>query len=177
MNDTHSKGLGSHTLVTFDTKGERLEWDSLGDQVMGGQSDGELICSDEGIGLFQGTVRLDNGGGFSSVKADLPEPVNATDFTGIELLAKGDGKTYKIGLRNRTDRRSIVYQHTFTPATEDWSRIRLPFSDFIPTWRGKTVADAGPLDTRNLASVSLFVSGRQAGEFKLIMQDWLLFRS
>ncbi len=38
---------------------------------MGKQSDGEVVCGDDGIGLFHGTVRLDNGGGFSSVKADL----------------------------------------------------------------------------------------------------------
>lgn len=177
MKNAHSDSRCRHTLVTFDTKGERLEWDSLGDQVMGGKSDGKLVNSAEGVGLFHGTVRLDNGGGFASVKADLPEPFDAAYYTGIELLARGDGKTYKVGLRNSADRRSIVYQHAFTPGTEDWSRIRLPFSDFTPSWRGKTVTDAGPLDTRNLASVSLFVSGRQAGEFKLIMQDWRLFRS
>lgn len=38
---------------------------------MGKQSDGEVVCRDDGIGLFHGTVRLDNGGGFSSVKANL----------------------------------------------------------------------------------------------------------
>jgi hypothetical protein len=157
MKDMHSNSRGSHTLVTFDTKGQRLEWNSLGDQVMGGQSDGELIHSDEGIGLFHGIVRLDN------------------DFTGIELLAKGDGKTYKIGLRNSTSRRSIVYQHAFTPGTEDWSRIRLPFSEFIPTWRGKTLSDEAALNLSYLASVSLFVSGRQVGEFQLKMQDWVLY--
>jgi NADH dehydrogenase [ubiquinone] 1 alpha subcomplex assembly factor 1 len=175
MKDMHSNSRDSHTLVTFDTKGERLQWDSLGDQVMGGQSDGELIHSDDGIGLFHGIVRLDNGGGFASVKADLPEPVDASDFTGIELLAKGDGKTYKIGLRNSTNRRSIVYQHAFTPDTEDWSRIRLPFSEFIPTWRGKKLTDEAALNLAYLASVSLFVSGRQAGEFQLKMQDWVLY--
>jgi hypothetical protein len=143
---------------------------------MGGQSDGTVDRAEDGIGVFHGTVRLDNGGGFASVKADFPEPVDATGFAGIELLALGDGKTYKIGLRNSTDRRSIVYQHGFNPDTADWSRIRLPFSDFIPTWRGKTVTDAEPLDLAHLASVSLFVSGRQAGEFQLKMQDWRLIR-
>ncbi|SNC74785.1 Complex I intermediate-associated protein 30 (CIA30) [Marinobacter sp. es.048] len=175
MKDTHSNNRGNPILVTFDTKGERLEWDSLGDQVMGGQSDGELIHSDGGVGLFDGTVRLDNGGGFASVKADFPEPIDASQSTGIELLAKGDGKTYKIGLRNSTNRRSIVYQHAFTPDTADWSRIRLPFSEFIPTWRGKTLTDEAALNLSYLASVSLFVSGRQVGEFQLKMQDWVLY--
>ncbi|WP_273203230.1 CIA30 family protein [Marinobacter subterrani] len=162
-------------LVSFHSEASQLTWHPLGDRVMGGQSDGAVDLAEGGVGVFHGTVRLDNGGGFSSVKADLPKPFDAAHYTGIELLARGDGKTYKIGLRNSTDRRSIVYQHGFTPDTEDWSRIQLPFSDFIPTWRGKTVADAEPLKTSLLASVSLFVSGRQAGAFELRMQDWILY--
>ena len=59
------------TLISFDHKWSQLTWHSLGDQVMGGQSDGELIHSDEEVGLFRGTVRLDKDDGFSSVKADL----------------------------------------------------------------------------------------------------------
>ncbi len=171
----HENENASPAFVSFGCNASQLTWEPLGDRVMGGQSDGTMACFDEGIGLFHGTVRLDNGGGFASVKADLPEPFDASRYTGIELLAMGDGKAYKIGLRNSTDRRSIVYQHTFTPDTENWSRIRLPFSDFIPTWRGRTVADAEPLKTTQLASVSLFVSGRQAGEFELRMQDWVLY--
>jgi hypothetical protein len=162
-------------LVSFHSEASQLSWQPLGDRVMGGQSDGTVDLAEGGVGVFPGTVRLDNGGGFSSVKADLLEPFDAAQYTGIELLARGDGKTYKIGLRNSTDRRSIVYQHGFTPGTEDWSRIRLPFSEFIPTWRGKTVTDAEPLGLEHLASVSLFVSGRQAGEFELKMRDWVLY--
>ncbi|HEY9118219.1 MAG TPA: CIA30 family protein [Marinobacter sp.] len=164
------------TLVSFNPNLGQLSWLPLGDRVMGGQSEGTITHSEDGIGAFHGLVRLDNGGGFSSVKADLPKPFDAAHYTGIRLLALGDDKTYKIGLRNSTDRRSIVYQHAFTPDTEDWSRIQLPFSDFVPTWRGKTITDAEPLDLEHLASVSLFVSGRQVGEFRLRMQDWRLIR-
>lgn len=163
------------TLVVFDQQSQALNWQSLGDRVMGGQSDGSVVSSDEGYGHFSGTVRLDNGGGFASAKGDLPKALDASCWAGIELLARGDGKTYKIGLRTSTDRSSIVYQHSFTPDSEHWSRIQLPFSDFIPTWRGQTVKDAESLSTGHLASVSLFVSGRQAGEFHLIMQNWVLF--
>lgn len=172
---THENENASAALVSFSPDASQLTWEPLGDRVMGGESDSKVVCSEDGIGRFLGTVRLDNGGGFASVKADLPEPLDASRYTGIELLALGDGKTYKIGLRNSTDRRSIVYQHALTPDTEDWSRIRLSFSDFVPTWRGKTVADAEPLKISLLASVSLFVSGRQAGEFELRMQDWVLY--
>lgn len=174
-------GLGENqaahprTLVRFGSQREAVNWTSLGDNVMGGRSDGTIVSDGPGYGRFHGTVRLDNGGGFASAKADLPEPLDAIDWTGIELLAMGDGKTYKIGLRTSTDRRSIVYQHGFTPDTDQWRLIQLPFSSFIPTWRGRTVTDAQPLNIRHLASVSLFVSGRQAGEFELRMQNWVLF--
>ena len=59
------------TLVSFDQDWNHLTWHSLGDQVMGGQSDGALTHAEEGVGLFHGTVRLDKDDGFSSVKADL----------------------------------------------------------------------------------------------------------
>lgn len=52
--------------------------------------------------------------------------------------------------------------------------MRLEFSDFIPTWRGKTLQYADPLNLHDLASLSLFVSGRQAGAFLLRMQNWTL---
>ena len=163
------------TLLSFDPETTHSAWQSIGDGVMGGRSSGAMVCSELGIGEFKGTVRLDNGGGFASVKMDLPEPEDASGYTGIEFRALGDGRTYKVGLRNSVDRRSIVYQHSFTPPRDEWARIRLPFSDFIPTWRGKTVTDAVPLDAAQIASLSLFVSGRQAGDFSLRIEDWLLF--
>jgi len=152
-----------------------LHWEPIGDPVMGGRSEGRVVPYNEGQGCFSGTVRPDNGGGFASAKANLPEPVDASNHTGIEFLALGDGKTYKVGLRNSTDRRSVVYQHSFTPTPGEWNRIRLPFTDFVPTWRGKVLTDCEPLDASRLASVSLFISGGQFGSFELRMADWLFF--
>ena len=164
----------SPTLVAFNKHDSALVWHPVGDAVMGGRSDGELIQPETGYADFRGTVRLDNGGGFASVKADLPEPMDVSNYTGIELLVRGDGRTYKIGLRNSVDRRSIVYQQAFTPDHGQWSRVRLKFRDFIATWRGKTLQDAPPLSLHELASLSLFVSGRQAGAFHLRMRNWVL---
>ena len=162
-------------LLTFHPETSHRQWQPIGDGVMGGRSSGAIECFESGVGEFRGTVRLDNGGGFASVKLDLAKPEDASAWTGIEFRALGDGRTYKVGLRNSVDRRSIVYQHSFTPSRDEWAHIRLPFNDFIPTWRGKIVADAAPLDAAQIASVSLFVSGRQAGDFLLKLEDWGLF--
>jgi len=161
-------------LVSFTPETSASAWQPIGDGIMGGRSSGAIACPETGVGEFHGTVRLDNGGGFASLKMDLPQAIDASGSAGIEFRALGDGRTYKVGLRNSVDRRSIVYQHSFTPPTGEWGHIRLPFSDFTPTWRGKTVSEAGPLDVHQIASLSLFVSGRQAGEFLLRMGDWRL---
>jgi len=161
-------------LISFSQDNDALQWQPIGDPVMGGRSEGRVAIK-AGQGCFSGTVRPDNGGGFASAKTDLPKPLDASDYTGIEFLSQGDGKTYKVGLRNTTDRRRPVYQHSFTPPPGEWSRIRLPFAGFVPTWRGKVLTDSEPLDTSRLASVSLFISGGQFGSFELRMADWLFF--
>ncbi|MDG5499178.1 hypothetical protein [Marinobacter sp. BGYM27] len=45
MTETHNTRHSNPTLVAFDSHGTPLEWQSLGDPVMGGQSDGKLVSS------------------------------------------------------------------------------------------------------------------------------------
>ena len=163
-------------LVVFDERSEAAtDWQPIGDPIMGGCSEGKLVVSSDGFAEFRGTVRADNGGGFASIKRDLPVPVDASGFEGIELLAKGDGRTYKIGLRNTTNRNRVVFQQSFAPEANVWTRIRLPFGQFVPTWRGRVVPDAEPLNCSELASLSVFVSGGQYGDFQLGMKNWVLY--
>jgi len=162
-------------LVAFEEAEGASAWQSIGDPIMGGQSEGRVSVSEGDVGEFHGTVRADNGGGFASVKRDLPAPVNASGFEGIEFLARGNGRTYKVGLRNSTNRNRVVYQQAFTPEPGTWTLVRLSFRDFVPTWRGRIVSDAAPLDSSRLASLSVFVSGGQYGNFCLRMQSWFLY--
>jgi hypothetical protein len=64
-----------------------------------------------------------------------------------------------------------------TPIHCDQSRTLVAFNSqgTQPTWRGKTLTDVEPLDVSCLASVSLFVSGRQVGDFQLKMLDWAMY--
>ena len=170
-----NKAKPANLLVVFEGAESASAWQPIGDPIMGGRSEGCVSVSEDGVGDFHGTVRADNGGGFASIKRDLPTPINASVFQGIEFLAWGDGRTYKIGLRNSTNRNRVVYQQAFTPEIGAWTPIRLSFDDFVPTWRGRTVSDAEPLDRSQLASLSVFVSGGQYGDFCLRMQSWFLY--
>jgi NADH dehydrogenase [ubiquinone] 1 alpha subcomplex assembly factor 1 len=48
-----------------------------------------------------------------------------------------------------------------------WEEHRLAFSDFIPTFRGRVLANVPPLRPANIRSVGLLISDQQAGPFKL----------
>ncbi len=145
-----------------------MRWESIGDPVMGGVSTGRLDAVDATTSVFQGEVSLAHGGGFASVKADIA-PVDLSACGGIRLHVRGDGKVYKLGLRTRVERNAPVYQHPFETSAGQWQRLTLAFRDFTPRLRGRTLTEAPPLDPARIASVSLYISGGQAGAFALHM--------
>lgn len=77
----------THLLVDFEGAESASAWQPIGDPIMGGRSEGCVSVSKGGVGDFHGTVRANNGGGFASIKRDLPTPINASGFQGIEFLA------------------------------------------------------------------------------------------
>ena len=49
------------------------EWWVINDTVMGGRSSSSWQLSEHDIGVFQGSVSLENNGGFASVRGSTPE--------------------------------------------------------------------------------------------------------
>lgn len=62
------------------------------------------------------------------------------------------------------------------PAVEDqgdgWSVVRVPFSTFTSTFRGRTVPSAPKLDPGKVMTVGFIISEKQAGPFRLEI-DWI----
>ncbi len=156
-------------LLRFGRRPGAVSWQSIGDSVMGGCSSGRLEAIDVSTSVFRGEVSLANGGGFASVKADIT-PRDLSRCRGLRLRVRGDGKSYKLGLRMTQDRNAPVYQHTFHTETAQWRTLNLAFADFVPRWRGRTLTDAPPLDRSAIASVSLFIAGSQAGPFAVLLE-------
>ncbi len=80
-------------------------WRSFSDQVMGGISQ-ETIALTKIDGRrclkLTGDVRLENNGGFIQMALDLaPEgqTLNASAYTGVLLVARGNGESYGVHLR------------------------------------------------------------------------------
>ena len=135
-------------------------WQMLSDAVMGGVSAGRMSRSVVGQRpaiRMQGTVSLENNGGFIQVALDLAPDggtFDATAFTGISVEVWGNGEDYGLHLRTSDLRRPWQsYRATFT-ARPAWREIALPFSGFVPH---RTEV---PLDLHLLRRIGIVAIGR-----------------
>ena len=141
-------------------------WEFVADAVMGGVSTGgiERVSVDGRQALLlQGTVRLDNNGGFIQAALDLRADGSDRDahpFSGLEIDLHGDGADYDIRLRTSDlDRPWQSYRHAIT-AAPSWTSYRIPFASLTPHRTDR------PLDTAKLRRIGILAIG-SAREAKL----------
>ncbi|HHE07899.1 MAG TPA: CIA30 family protein [Chlorobaculum parvum] len=163
-------------MLICDFKTTCLKWMNVDDVVMGGVSDSAMQLTSDGTAVFAGNLSLKNSGGFASVRTVL-ERRNYADFAGFRLGLKGDGKRYSFRVRNDDRFDGVVYKFDFDTIPGEWIEIELPFAGFIPSLRGRTLADAPPLDSGNIVQIGLLISSRQEGKFRLEVERIEMYRA
>jgi len=154
------------TIIDF-ARGDAT-WPHINDGVMGGLSSGEMVA-DDGYATFQGTVSFENNGGFSSVRS--PAVVHdLSAFDGLVLRVRGDGKRYGFRLKTDASFDGVSYQVQIEPPAAAWTEIAVPFTDFIPVYRGRVVRNHPPLDPSRIATFGLLIS-RQDGPFRIDIES------
>ncbi len=153
-------------IVNFATPINSVEWMVVNDNVMGGVSHSRVSINPEGFMLFKGDVSLDYGGGFASVRSSY-ENWGIGEFEGFVIKVWGDGKTYQFRCRMGNNFGGLAYRHYFQTNSDNWQEIRLPFSKFVPTFRGRIISDAKPLDPDSIRNMGLMISDKQSGNFNL----------
>jgi len=158
-------------LIDFRVDADFAAWRAIDDGVMGGFSRSSLRRYAPGVAAFSGEVSLESGGGFASVRTTARlRP--ATDASAFVLRCRGDGHRYKFTARVDDAFDGIQYQAPFAPAAGSWVEIALPVPSFAPSFRGKPVAGAGPLEPARIHQFGLMISDRQAGPFELLL-EWV----
>ena len=153
-------------IVNFGDPINSVEWMVVNDNVMGGVSRSRVSISPEGFMLFNGNVSLDYGGGFASVRSSY-ENWGIGKYDGFVIKVWGDGKKYQFRCRIGNNFDGVAYRHYFQTNKENWQEIRLPFSKFVPTYRGRILSDAAPLDPEAIRNLGLMISDKQSGNFNL----------
>ena len=132
----------------------------VNDSVMGGVSKSSLREDPHGM-FFEGQVSLENNGGFASMRSSVRFP-QGTQL--IELIAKGDGKRYKLVLRTELAPR-VTYVADFI-ALPTWQTYRFNLSQFKSTFRGRDV-NAPALSFFDVIDFGILISNNQAGSFAI----------
>ena len=135
-------------------------WRGVSDRVMGGISEASVahdVVDGRACLRLSGEVRLENNGGFVQAALDLSpsgDPVDASQYTGLRLVARGNGERYSAHLRTPDAVRPWQsYRNHFT-AGPMWETTDLPFAAFAPHR-----LDA-PLAIARLSRIGLVAIGR-----------------
>ncbi len=161
-----SKNLqpGERLLFDFKNQSQNLSqnlketWGALDDVVMGGVSQSNILLADK-TAVFAGNISTANSGGFASVRTrNFNPPWDLSNYQGIELRIKGDGKRYKFITRCEGKWDGIAYCYSFNTVSDFWTTIKIPFQDLIPVFRAKSVPDAGDFDSSTIYSMQFMLS-------------------
>ena len=155
--------------LIFDfTEGDiREKWIVVNDNVMGGRSKGGFEFIKDKL-VFSGSTNT-NGGGFSSIRTN-PIDFYFKDKTGLHIRYKGDGRTFKLGVR--MEGKSVSYRSNFTSGN-GWQEVRVPFNEMDVSWRGRPLSkEEHPLIKSKIRSIEFMIYDKQDGPFKLLV-DWI----
>ena len=160
----------TQVLINFELPASLSAWTTVDDVVMGGVSSSRVEHDPEGFAVFAGTLSLENNGGFCSLRSGAltERPLGADCFV---LHVRGDGKRYKLSVHaegGSVD--GLTYQASFAAPAGEWTHVRLPVSDLMPTFRGREVLGMDGLDAFRTTHVSVIIADRQEGAFSLALR-------
>jgi NADH dehydrogenase [ubiquinone] 1 alpha subcomplex assembly factor 1 len=152
----------------FEFKAGETNWYVINDGVMGGVSS-STVKIQNGILEFTGQVRLENNGGFASIRS-VSGQYNLSNFLSLRLRVRGDGKKYsfQIGTSNT---RGILYQFEFGTKAGQWLELDVPLKDMKPTRFGQVLARPA-FDSSRIEYFGFIVGNKKAEDFKLEL-DWI----
>ena len=105
-------------------------WQTVLDGVMGGRSTGRISAGEGGTLQFTGELSLENNGGFSQIRTEIPEGLFA-DSKGLLMRVKGDGRTYQCDIRSSRARvMAGGYQRVFETKAGEWIEVEIPFDEY-----------------------------------------------
>jgi NADH dehydrogenase [ubiquinone] 1 alpha subcomplex assembly factor 1 len=147
------------------------KWQAVNDGVMGGVSDGRYRITDEKTLEFSGTLSLENNGGFASVRTK-PTGLDIKAGDTIVLRVKGDGREYVLNLYTKSRRMAFSYRAPLPTTKDEWTEVRVPLEEFIPTAFGRRVQGMGPVEPDEINGLGFMLSDKKPGKFRMQV-EWV----
>jgi hypothetical protein len=163
---TTAAATTSTALFDFADAASATGWATQNDTVMGGVSQSTSTW-ENGQLVFQGTLSLENNGGFTSLVSPIDNELGqrSAGASALVIDAFGDGKTYVLQLRGADQTRFI---QRFATVAGTQQKYVLPIDKFeAVTSFLEPVANAAPIELANIRQLALYLLDKQAGEFEI----------
>jgi len=162
--------MSNYIVFDFNKSSDITSWNVVVDGVMGGRSTGEFYVGPDGHGIFEGTVSLENNGGFSSIRYGM-QKLEVKEFTKFVIRLKGDGKKYQFRVR---DSYNNYYSYiTLISTTDAWQNIEIPFSIMYPHYRGRDLNLAN-FNGDSIVEIGFLIGNKKNERFKLEIDNIIL---
>ncbi|WP_340066587.1 CIA30 family protein [Ascidiimonas aurantiaca] len=160
----------TYTIFDFGENKKAENWIIVDDVVMGGRSSGNFYINENGHGVFEGNVSLENNGGFSSLRYQFNR-VSTQPYSKIVLRVKGDAKRYQFRIKNNT---SDYYSYiSYFMAPEQWETIEIPMNNMYPTFRGRKL-NMPDFSGNSIEEIAFLIGNKKNESFKLEIDHILL---
>ena len=160
----------TYTIFDFNENKKALNWIIVDDVVMGGRSSGNFYVNENGHGVFEGNVSLENNGGFSSLRHRFNK-VSTQPYSKIVLRVKGDGKRYQFRIKNNaSDYHSYIGYFT---TSKQWETIEIPMSTMYPAFRGRKL-NIPNFSGSSIEEIAFLIGNKKKESFKLEIDHILL---
>jgi len=163
----------NNVLINSSLMKTENRWRIVNDGVMGGLSSSKAIVKDDKI-IFSGSVSLENNGGFASLRSPVKD-YDFSEFTGLELKLKTDGKLYSISMKETSYFTGYFYTKSFETKKDEWIVIQIPFDQFKLYYFGKETDLNKKLPLNKIKEISLLIGDKQEGEFKAEIDYIMLY--
>ena len=170
--DSEATWRGQSITEFSPNENEKLAWQIVNDGVMGGRSKGNVEYTPDNTMRFWGNLSLENNGGFSTARSQSVN-LDLSDDLGLLLKVKGDGRTYEARLDSTAAYRGnpISFSGKFQTKAEKWTQVKVPFSNFKGSWRGRQFPDA-KLDASKIKRIWILLADKKSGPFDLEI-EWI----
>lgn len=155
----------SLVIFDFNQSSDITTWQIVDDVVMGGKSSGNFTLNEEGMGVFEGSVSLENNGGFSSARYQF-EKVRTASYGKFIIRVKGDGKKYQFRVKSDVNDRHSYITHISTSG--EWQAIEIPFEKMYPSYRGNRL-DQPDFSGEHMAEIAFLIGNKRPQQFKLLI--------
>ena len=156
--------FGDIRLSKQNGKLSKLNWKVVNDTVMGGRSSSRWTSNSSAF-IFEGTLSLENNGGFASIRCELKNN-DLSNEDGIYLKVKGDGRKYQFRIQSKVSRWAN-YSNEFKTKKDLVQTFYLPFKDFKPSWRGRRLNNLPTLKGEDVVGIGFLLGDKVQGKFKL----------